>query len=237
MPSSAAPWAGTSGARFTALTTIRKSGGSGLGQTSIDEKTGEKSRNPNYMASPYVPLDSWIYSALERLIGLGYIQSNVLGMRPWTRMACARLLEDAGDKFPDNGIEGGEPGRIYAALTSEFKTEIPRLDGAANVGARVESVYTRMMGISGTPVRDGYHFGQTIINDYGRPYWAGFNNITGLTADAEAGPVSIYFRGEYQHSPAMPSESPQTLAATAAADFTPPLANGTARSEPIRAAR
>ena len=103
--------------------------------------------------------------------------------------------------------------------------------------ARVESVYTRMMEISGTPVRDGYHFGQTIMNDYGRPYWTGFNNITGLSADAEAGPVSIYFRGEYQHSPAMPSESTQTLAATAAADFTPPLANGAARSEPIRTAR
>ena len=48
-------------------------------------------------------------------------------------------------------------------LDREFKTEIARLDGAANVGGRVDSVYTRMMGISGTPVRDGYHFGQTII--------------------------------------------------------------------------
>jgi membrane-associated phospholipid phosphatase len=203
-------------------------GGSGWGNF-FEEKTGEKVRNPNYMASPYVPLDSWIYPALERLMALGYIQSDVLGMRPWTRMACARLLDDT-EKFPDNGLEAGQPGRIYAALTREFRSEIARLDGAANVGARVDSVYTRMMGISGTPVRDGYHFGQTIINDYGRPYWTGFNNITGLSADAEAGPVSIYFRGEYQHSPAMPSESPQTLAATAAADLTPPLANGTAEA-------
>ncbi len=202
-------------------------GGAGWGSV-FEERTGEKGRNPNYMASPYVPLDSWIYPALERLIGLGYLQSNVLGMRPWTRMACARLLEDSADRFPDNGTEEGEAGRTHAALTSEFKTEIARLDGAANVGARVESVYTRMMGISGTPLRDGYHFGQTIVNDYGRPYWTGFNNLTGLTADAEAGPVSVYFRGEYQHSPAMPSESAQTLAATAAADLTPSLANGTA---------
>jgi len=203
-------------------------GGSGWGNF-FEEKTGEKVRNPNYMASPYVPLDSWIYPALERLTALGYIQSDVLGMRPWTRMACARLLDDT-EKFPDNGLEAGQPGRIYRALTREFRSEIARLDGAANVGARVDSVYTRMMGISGTPVRDGYHFGQTIINDYGRPYWTGFNNITGLSADAEAGPVSIYFRGEYQRSPAMPSESPQTLAATAAADLTPPLADGTAEA-------
>jgi hypothetical protein len=204
-------------------------GGTGWGSF-FEGGAGEKPRNPNYMASPYVPLDNWIYPALERLIALGYLHSDVLGMRPWTRMACARLLDDAEDKFPNNGVEEGEPGRIYAALTSEFNPEIAKLDGAANVGARVESVYTRMMGVSGTPLRDGYHFGQTIINDYGRPYWAGFNNITGLSADAEAGPVSVYFRGEYQHSPAMPSESPQVLAATAAADGTPPLANGTAQA-------
>jgi membrane-associated phospholipid phosphatase len=204
-------------------------GGSGWGSV-FEERTGEKARNPDYMASPYVPLDSWIYPALERLIALGYIQSDILGIRPWTRMACGRLLEDAEDKFPNNGVEEGEPGRIYAALASEFKTEIARLDGAANIGARVESVYTRMMSISGTPVRDGYHFGQTIVNDYGRPYWAGFNDISGLSADAQAGPVSVYFRGEYQHSPTMPSESAQTLAAAAAADGTPPLANGTAEA-------
>jgi len=202
-------------------------GGSGWGSF-FEARAGEKGRDPNYMASPYVPSDSWIYPSLQRLIGLGYIPSNVLGMRPWTRMACARLLEDAEDKFPHHGIEGGEPGRMYAALTSEFQPEIARWDGSGNVGARLESVYTRMIAISGTPVRDGLHFGQTVINDYGRPYWAGFNNITGLSADAEAGPVSVYFRGEYQHSPAMPSESPSTLAATAAADGTPPVANGTA---------
>ena len=69
--------------------------------------------------------------------------------------------------------------------------EITRLDGAANVGASVDSVYTRVTGISGTPLRDGYNFGQTIINDYGRPYWKGFNNITGLSADAEAGPSGL----------------------------------------------
>jgi hypothetical protein len=207
-------------------------GGSAWGSV-FEERTGEQVRNPNYMASPYVSLDSWIYPALERLIALGYIQSDVLGMRPWTRMACARLLQDSGDNVPDGGIELGQPGRIYAALTSEFKPEIARLDGAPNVGARVASVYTRTTGISGTPVRDGYHFGQTIINDYGRPYWTGFNNLMGLSADAEAGPVSVYFRAEYQHAPAIPSESAQTLAATAAADATPPLANGTATANQL----
>jgi membrane-associated phospholipid phosphatase len=201
-------------------------GGSGWASF-FEKETGEKTRDPNNMASPYVPVDSWVYPAFERLIALGYMRSNMLGIRPWTRLACAHLLQDAEDKFPDNGLEEGDAGKIYAVLATEFRREMARLGGESNIGARIESVYTRMTGISGTPVRDGFHFGQTIINDYGRPYWSGVNNVTGITTDGEAGPVSVYFRGEYQHSPAMPSDSPQTLAATAAADFTPPLANGT----------
>lgn len=202
-------------------------GGSAWGNL-FDEKTGESRRNPSYMASPYVPVDSWIYPAMQRLIAMGYIQSGILGVRPWTRMACARLLDDASEK-PPSGISGDtQAEKLYAALTTEFKPEIARLDGAPNVGAQLESVYTRAMGISGTPLADGYHFGQTIVNDYGRPYWEGFNNVTGITADAEAGPVSFYLRGEYQHAPAIPSYPSSVLAATAAADGTPPLANGTA---------
>jgi membrane-associated phospholipid phosphatase len=201
-------------------------GGSGWGNV-FEEKT-EHTRNPDYMASPYVPIDSWVYPSLERLIALGYMQSNMLGMRPWTRMACARMLEEAEEKLRDDGRETGEAGKIYRTLTNEFATEITRLDGSPNVGARVDSVYTRVTGISGTPLRDGYNFGQTIVNDYGRPYWTGLNNVTGVTADAEAGPLAFSFQGEYQHAPSMPSDPPQVLTAIATANFTPPLPNGTA---------
>lgn len=203
-------------------------GGSGWGSL-FEEKSETKTRNPNYMASPYIPLDSWIYPALERLIALGYVKSAVLGMRPWTRMQCARLLEEAQETFADDGSYEGEAGKLYATLISEFGTEVARLDGEANVGARIDSIYSRSMGISGTPLRDGYHFGQTIINDYGRPYWSGYNNVTGIIADAETGPMSFFLRGEYQYAPSMPSYSASVLAATAAADETPAvLGNGTA---------
>jgi hypothetical protein len=203
-------------------------GGSGWGSL-LEEKSETKTRNPNYMASPYIPLDSWIYPALERLIALGYLKSAVLGMRPWTRMQCARMLEDAQEKFVDDGAYEGEAGKLYATLMSEFGTEVARLDGKANVGTRIDSIYSRSMGISGTPLRDGYHFGQTIINDYGRPYWSGYNNVTGIIAEAETGPMSFFVRGEYQHAPAMPSYPGSVLAATAAVDETPALlSNGTA---------
>jgi hypothetical protein len=199
-------------------------GGSGWGPL-VEDKTGEKIRNPKYMASPYVPLDSWIYPAMERLIALGYLQSNMLGIRPWTRMACAQMLEDASDKFSGDELDS-EGGKVYTALKSEFGVELERLDGAANVGARVDSIYTRGTQISGTPLRDGYHFSETIANDYGRPYWQGFNNITGVSADSELGPVAFSLQGEYQHAPAMPSYGTATLQSIAATDQTPLSPNG-----------
>ena len=201
-------------------------GGSPWGNL-FDQKAGDRVRNPAYMASPYVRLESWIYPALERLIALGYMKSNVLGMRPWTRLQCARMVDDAGEKLGDGEDDSVDARRIYQSLAQEFAPEIERLDGAPNVGARVDSIYTRMTGISGTPLRDSAHFGQTIVNDYGRPYWTGFNNITGLSAEAESGPVAFNLQAEYQHAPAMPSYSSAALSAIAAADGTPPLPNGT----------
>jgi membrane-associated phospholipid phosphatase len=178
-------------------------GGTGWGE--LVESEPESPRDPANMGSPYVPLDSWVYPAMERLVAQGYIQSGHLGMRPWTRMECARLLEEAGEKVQNDSSEDGNiPQKIYADLAREFNDENARLSGAANLGASVDSIYTRFTGISGAPLRDGFHFGQTIINDYGRPYGEGFNNVTGFTSHAVAGPLSFYARGEYQHSPSVP---------------------------------
>jgi hypothetical protein len=182
--------------------------------------------NPASMGSPDVPLDSWVYPALERLAALGYVPSAYMGMRPWTRMECARLLEHAGEYLRYDGRENGEAEQVYDSLSVEFREESSRLDGAANVGVSLDSVYTRFSGISGTPLRDGYHFGQTIINDYGRPYGEGLNDIAGVTAHAVAGPFSFDLQGEYQHAPAWASDSGSVLSATASQDGTRPLLNG-----------
>jgi hypothetical protein len=58
-----------------------------------------------------------------------------------------------------------------------------------------------MRGITGTPLRDSYHLGSSIINDYGRPYQGGFNNYSGVSAYATAGRFSLYVRGEFDHAP------------------------------------
>jgi hypothetical protein len=184
-------------------------------------------RDPANMGSPSVPLDSWVYPELERLAALGYIQSAFLGMRPWTRMQCARLLEEAEDRIRYDGNDNGEAQKIYRALASEFHQETGRLNGAANTGVSLDSIYERTTGISGTPLRDGYHFGQTVVNDYGRPYGEGVNVVTGATAHAVAGPLSFYVRGEYQHAPSIPGLTGQARHAIQAIDGLPVAPTGT----------
>ena len=179
-----------------------------------------KARN---MGSAYVPLDSWVYPAFDRLAAMGYAQTGFAGLKPWTRMECARLVAEAGTLIQEHGVEGGEVVRLYHQLASEFNSEVGLLDGGQNLGARVESVYTRSTVISGPPLTDGYHFGQTIYNDFGRPYAEGFNQISGVSARSETGPLAFYFRGEYQHAPAAAVVPENVQAAINAYDGSPQL--------------
>lgn len=181
----------------------------------------EASNEPDNMGSPYIPMDSWIYPAMERLIAMGYIQSADLGMRPWTRMECARLLKEADKRLQDDISTNGSPQRVYSALATEFADETARFDGTSNLGVNLDSVYTRMTGVSGMPLQDGLHFGQTIVNDYGRPYGEGFNNVTGFSGRAVLGPLDFYVRSEYQHAPSIDALSPTAEQAIASADALP----------------
>ena len=185
----------------------------------------EQRQSPPFLGSPDVPLDSWVYPALERLAAMGYVNTAYLGMRPWTRFECARLIQEAGEKLSAGEFENPSAYTIHRSLSSEFLDETNRLDGAPNQGVSLDSIYTRLTNISGSPLHDGYHFGQTIINDYGRPYGQGVNAITGASAHAVAGPFSFYVRGEYQHAPAISAYSATTQQAIANADLTLPVSN------------
>jgi hypothetical protein len=181
-----------------------------------DDDTGREARN---MGSPYVPLDSWVYPALDRLTALGYVHTGFADMRPWTRMECARQVEEASDRIAEEEAQPSEVGRLYRALQKEFGREVVLLGGGENAGVRLESAYTRSTEIVGKPLTDGDHFGQTIINDFGRPEEQGFNNVTGLSGWAAYGPVAVYARGEYQHSPSAPALPLTARDAISQADF------------------
>jgi hypothetical protein len=170
------------------------------------------------MASPYVPLDSWIYPAIERLAALGYISSGIAAMRPWTRLECARQIEEASDLLGDD-VGNVEAARLSRDLHQEFTQELNLLGGGDNAEFRVESVYTRATQIVGKPLTDGYHFGQTVTNDFGRPEEQGFNNVSGFSGWAADGPFAVYVRSEFQHSPSAPALPLAARQAISLADF------------------
>jgi hypothetical protein len=152
--------------------------------------------------SVYVPLDSWVYAAFDRLAGLGAINTQFSGLRPWTRVECAQLVTEAERNFTGTETKTAEATALTAALRQEFREEVDGLKGDPVPQASVESVYTRALGITGTPLHDSFNFGQTIADDFGRPYNTGFNNVTGFSAAASGGRFFAYVREEYQHSPA-----------------------------------
>jgi capsule assembly protein Wzi/PAP2 superfamily protein len=194
--------------------------GGGTVENLTNKPAAETDRTPRAMGSPYVPIDSWIYPLFDRLIALGIINDAILGMRPWTRLECARMVDDAGDRLQDADANS-EPAKLQSALALEFSHELALRGGGNNRNLRLESAYTRLTQISGPPLTDGYHFGQTIYNDFGRPFQQGLNSIAGFSGWATSGRWVVYARGEYQHAPGGPANSAAAQAVIAAVDVTP----------------
>ena len=164
--------------------------------------------------SAYIPVDSWIYPAMMRLYSMGYVDTMNLSMRPYTRRSVLHMLQKSEDAILSS--EDNQAQDILAAvlneLTDEGVTDRTLAGGARGTVYGVQSVYTRVMGVSGPVLRDSFHLGQTFFNDYGRPHESGFNNITGFSTVNERGRFSLFVRGEYQHAPAGPGYS-QALSA------------------------
>ena len=158
---------------------------------------------PATLGSPYVTVDSWIYPAILRLYSLGFIDHVFVGMRPWTRASVERMAEEAGGRL-QNAAEGpltDEAMGIYKDLLHELSPDMTGPCLRYQGHARIESVYSVVRGMSGTPLDDSYHLGSTIVNDYGRPFEGGINNYSGVSGYATGGPFTFYARGEFQGAP------------------------------------
>ena len=181
---------------------------------SIDTGTNCK---PNAQGSPYIPVDSWVYPAVMRLYAMGYASNVYLGMRPWTRASVGHMLEETSAQIRDADLYGdstvSEAENLFSALRHEFQFDTQGPCVAARGQVRIESSYSVVRAISGTPLQDSFHLGSTVINDYGRPSENGFNNYSGLSGYVSAGRFLLYVRGEFQRAPAAMGYS-HTLAQT-----------------------
>jgi Capsule assembly protein Wzi/PAP2 superfamily len=188
---------------------------------SLASAVREKTAGPGRTGTTYVPLDSWVYPSIERLAALGLADQAFLATRPWTRLECAQLVEDAALRLGEPGSAGAEAAGLIEALEKEFEDVRRVLAGESAAPFRLNSVYTRATGIAGDPLADSEHFGQTFVNDSGRPSRQGFNNVTGFSGTGTYGIFSVYVQGEYQHSPAAPAYPLAARAAIAASDAVP----------------
>ncbi|HWE52292.1 MAG TPA: capsule assembly Wzi family protein [Bryobacteraceae bacterium] len=193
------------------------------GHGTRDWTAPEKRTAPS--GSSYVPMDSWIYPALDRLAAFGMIPSQTSGLRPWTRAECRRQLSEADGRSRG---ETPEAVRLIAALHRE-------LDRAESEGSAVtvDSLYLRSGVIAGPVLNDSFHFGQTWTDDSGRPFGRGWNSDAGFTAHAELGPFFASMRGEYQNAPGTPAQS-LTVRQTISYLDTNPLMPATAQASTSR---
>src|SRR5579875_2743248 len=74
----------------------------------------------------YVPLDSWVYPALNRLAAMGYVPDEEGLAAPWTRSQCLVLIEEAEDIASrhstkvSEGATNNEAQKLILELKREF---------------------------------------------------------------------------------------------------------------------
>jgi hypothetical protein len=179
------------------------------------------------LGSPYIPVDSWMYSSLTQLYSLGYLDTAFLGLRPWTRSSVIHMLEQTSAQLEDapEGAATDEAQQLYDALWHELNSDASGPCFGHSGQVRIESAYEVGRGISGTPLHDSYHIGETITNDYGRPYEGGFDNYTGVSGYARAGIFTLYARTEFQYAPSATGYSQTLFDALSSVDEIPTATN------------
>jgi Capsule assembly protein Wzi/PAP2 superfamily len=162
--------------------------------------------DPDTIGSTNVPMDSWIYPALERLAAMGFIPGQSAGIRPWTRQECLRQLRLAESLADMQGAYSPSLLEQAHLLMADLHTELETPQYHESLS--VESVYARYGTIAGPALADSFHFGQTWWNDFGRPLGRGSSAIAGFSFRAHDGRWFFFDRQEVQHSPGNPAETP-----------------------------
>ena len=168
----------------------------------------EEDADPDTIGSTNVPMDSWVYPALERLAAMGFIPGQSVSIRPWTRQECLRQLKiaedlaDSTDDYSESALT--EAKLVMADLRDKFEREPEYYESLD-----FESAYARYGTIAGPALADSFHFGQTWWNDFGRPLGRGGSALAGFSLRAHSGRLFFYDRQEEQHGPGNPAETPQ----------------------------
>jgi hypothetical protein len=163
-----------------------------------EKTTRDRLGDTDSFGSTNISMDSWIYPALERLAAMGFIPSQHISIRPWTRQECLMQAREVKESLSEASVSGSlneEAERILSDILREL-AQPERRNGFV-----FDSAYTRYGTIAGPTLTDGYHFGQTWWNDFGRPLGRGSSAIAGFSLRATQGRFFFYDRQEMQHAP------------------------------------
>jgi hypothetical protein len=176
--------------------------------------------DPDKLGSVFVPMDSWMYPALDRLIAMGFINSASESIRPWTRLECLRQLKEAQDSLELEGRHSAASRAQAELLIQDLNTELEHeLDDAQSL--QVESLYARYGTIAGPALSDSYHFGQTWQNDFGRPLVRGASELAGFSVRSRRDRLFFYVQEEYQGAAKPQAVSLNTRLYQASLDVSP----------------
>ena len=146
--------------------------------------------NSAYKVSPRIPLDSWVYNALDKVTVLCFVESGLAGMRPLTRLEAARLVAAASlnaslyDVPPKAKV-------VVRRLKSEFHDELAYLVAEPEADVSFPAKLLRSAAVrytyqdgkpSGSPGTDASQFALT-YNNSGREYDNHNNGEFSLTGD------------------------------------------------------
>lgn len=112
--------------------------------------------------STYVPLDSWIYPALDRLQALGYVDFAYLGLRPWTRSS----ITHAGSKQRERSTPLLLTKKPVRSISRFGRKSIPAhitltISGIRSTALKVPIPISE---VSRNSAQRQLHLGQTIVN-------------------------------------------------------------------------
>ena len=175
---------------------------------------------PSFMGTTYVPLDSWVYPALDRLEALGYLPEYVQAIRPMARLEVARLTLQAQESVGYPEVHN-ESARVVGELRRSSRLSWRIWKALPTSAAQLESAYAARHRNHGHADRRQLPLRPDALQRLRPSLWTGFQQHVGASMRAEAGPLAFYIRGEYQHSASIAPYSPSTAQAIANVDQLP----------------
>lgn len=141
--------------------------------------------------SPNIPLDSWVYPALDKLAGLGLIRSSLQGTRPVSRREAARQILEAREQL-DAAHSPPVAFELLGRLEQEMETFLSEAGGQPGSGywprlreLRFETIYQEGAPSTASPAAANNALQHALnVNNFGLDFGEGFNALASFETDA-----------------------------------------------------